>query len=285
MCRTVTCINDIVPGDVFKVSCCTWPGTANDQCYFIAIPCLRKDGTYWMQDTYELDNPCYGENKYQRVCEDICKRFTDIAYGEYAVNSAICNYYYQNQKQLTNESLQDGTFTFWFNVNDYAPVADEERDDYRESDVIDGVKLFFEHGYLWHHGAVGVSLVRKNAVKSAARVLSNFILNSIMRESWYCTPSVHSKYKENAAHVQQLLYTSKLDMQDGIITNAEYEHALRDACLAVSKIRRLLFVSRMYRDMLESDSITLDKENFEYGKYIKQMEDQVDKYAQQIRES
>lgn len=52
MTRTVTCISDIVPGDIFKVNGDVW---VHQQAYRIAVPCLvDHEGCIVMQDTYQL---------------------------------------------------------------------------------------------------------------------------------------------------------------------------------------------------------------------------------------
>jgi hypothetical protein len=47
----------------------------------------------------------------------------------------------------------------------------EDYRDYKDDDVVSGIKLFFEHGYSWTYGNIGVHVVRKDAVKNNVSLL------------------------------------------------------------------------------------------------------------------
>lgn len=84
MTRTVTCISDIAPGDIFKVHGDVW---GHEQAYRIAVPCLVDDeGSIVMQDTYQIDK-IYS---YDKACKHIndCMKVPKI--GAYVVKHALC---------------------------------------------------------------------------------------------------------------------------------------------------------------------------------------------------
>ena len=204
MTRTVTCISDIVPGDIFKVNGSVW---GHEQAYRIAIPCLVDDkGSIVMQDTYQLDKS-YG---YDKACKYINDCMTNARIGAWAVNHARDQYYHKCSSVLHDSDLADGTFEFWFNVNDFEEDKDREASTYADDDWHDGVKLYFEHGFSLKYGAVGICVKRKNAHKLPERVLKSIITNDILCDATFTKPYVSSfalnildKLSKSYANAQQ----------------------------------------------------------------------------------
>lgn len=184
MTRTVTCISDIVPGDIFKVHGSVW---GYQQAYRIAIPCLVDDkGSIVMQDTYQLNN-VYG---YDKACNYINECMTDAKTGAWAVNRARGDYYYKCSSVLHDSDLADGTFEFWFNVNDFEEDKYCEASTYADEDWHDGVKLYFAHGSSWTYGNAGICVRRKNACKLPEKVLASMINNDILCSAYVTNPYV-----------------------------------------------------------------------------------------------
>lgn len=199
MTRTVTCIPDIVPGDIFKVNGDVW---GHEQAYRIAIPCLVDDKeSIVMQDTYQIDKSF----SYDKACKHINNCMTNARIGAWAVNRARCDYYHKCSSALHDSDLADGTFKFWFNVNDFEEDKYREASTYADEDWHDGVKLYFEHGYSWTYGDVGICVRRKNARKLPEKVLASMINNDILCSAYITNPYVscvvfNSLDKLNAAY-------------------------------------------------------------------------------------
>lgn len=184
MTRTVTCISDIVPGDIFKVHGSVW---GYEQAYRIAIPCLVDDeGSIVMQDTYQIDSS-YG---YDKACKHINNCMTNFKIGAYAVQHALFDYYHKCSSPLQDRHLENGTFEFWFNVNEFEEAQYSEAMTYADEDWHDGVKLYFEHGYSWTYGDKGICVKRKNASKLPERILSSILSNDILCEAYFTKPYV-----------------------------------------------------------------------------------------------
>lgn len=184
MTRTVTCISDIVPGDIFKVNGSVWE---YQQAYNIAIPCLVDDnGSIVMLDTYQV-NKCY---TYDKACEHINNVITDAKIGAYAVNSVRFGYYHKCSSALHDSDFADGIFEFWFNVNEFEECKRSEAMMYADEDLHYSVKLYHEHGYSWTYGDTGICVKRKNASKLPERVLSSILSNDILCEAYFTKPYV-----------------------------------------------------------------------------------------------
>lgn len=199
MTRTVTCISDIVPGDIFKVHGDVW---GHEQAYRIAVPCLVDDeGSIVMQDTYQIDK-IYS---YDKACKHINDCMTHAKIGAYVVKHALCQYYHKCSSVLHDSDLADDTFEFWFNVNDFEEARFNEASTYADDDWHDGVKLYFEHGFSWTYGTIGICVKRKNADKLPERVLESIITNDILCDAYFTKPYVstfviNSLDKLNAAY-------------------------------------------------------------------------------------
>lgn len=170
-------IDKVVFGGLYEVKSGTWnsSGGFNDQAYYLAVPVMDKDGNLWMQDTYQLPHPSSlnGKSKTDAAIDDVCS--FGPGYSGWVVKRAIADYYYKNQKQIYFEDDLD-RFELIADLHDYRGLkAGEDYRDYKSEDLIRGVQLYFEHGYSWDYGPVGVILVRKDAEKNSKCVLNKAI--------------------------------------------------------------------------------------------------------------
>lgn len=150
---------DVKPGDVFKVSMSLWN---NNQAYHIAIPFLLEDGSWGMQDTYQIryHGGTDGKGRYDASADYINKVATDKDLGERSYRLQGIDYYYVNQCKLEGK---ENYFELLFNVNEYEYVRDSDSYKYPKDDIVRNVKLYNEHGYSWHYGDVGISVKRKDS--------------------------------------------------------------------------------------------------------------------------
>lgn len=150
---------DVKPGDVFRVSRSLWD---NNQAYNIAVPFLLEDGSWGMQDTYQI--PYYGgtdgQSKYDAAADYINTVATDKEIGERRYQLLGENYYHSNKCKLEGK---ENYFELVFNVNEYEYVSDTDSFRYPNDDIVRYVKLYHEHGYSWHYGDVGISVKRKGS--------------------------------------------------------------------------------------------------------------------------
>ena len=224
---------DVKPGDVFKVSYDIW---GNDQAYHIAIPCLLKDGSFGMIDTYQISyqGGCREKEKYKCARDKIIKCATDPKIGDWTYYSSCENFYYKNHCKLNDN---ESKFTYWFNVNDYEYATNDDSYKYKDDDVLHGVKLYFEHGYSWHYGSVGIDLKKKNAlivpylefhvrVKNIADMSSNPYASTLFLNNIFSIGRdiIDSEYISNTECVKQLrndyvslLRVEKLDELEKIL--------------------------------------------------------------------
>lgn len=172
-------IDKVVFGGLYKVKSHTWPRMnqlfENNQCYLWAVPIMDDKGNLWMQDTYQLPYPSSlnGKSKTDAAIDDVCS--FGPGYSGWVVKRAIGNYYYKNQRKIESEDDLDH-FEFVADLHDYRGLkAGEDYRDYKSEDLIRGVKLYFEHGYSWNYGPVGVVLVRKDAEKNSKCILNKAI--------------------------------------------------------------------------------------------------------------
>lgn len=173
-------VDKVVFGGLYKVKSGTWEMApcgwcVNDQCYLWAVPIMDDKGNLWMQDTYQLKPPFHlnGKSKTDAAIDDVCS--FGPGYNGWVVKHARGNYYYKNQMEIMNDNDLDH-FEFVADLHDYRGLkSGEDYLDYKNEDIISGVKLYNEHGYSWHYGAVGVKLVRKDARKNNMRILQNNI--------------------------------------------------------------------------------------------------------------
>lgn len=176
-------IDKVVFGGLYKVRGGVWNsnGGLNDQCYYWAVPIMDEDGNLWMQDTYQLPYPhgLNGRSNTDAAIDAVMKY--GPGYNGWAVKRARGNYYYNNQRKIESEDDLRG-FELVADLRDYRGLnTGEDYRDYKSSDLIHGVKLYFEHGYSWNYGPVGVILVRKDARKTP-RCMLNRAIDDVMAE-------------------------------------------------------------------------------------------------------
>lgn len=182
-------IDKVVFGGLYEVKSGTWERSpngwiVNDQCYGWAVPIMDDNGNLWMQDTYQLPHPTHlnGKSKTDAAIEDVCN--FGPGYNGWVVKKAIGDYCYKNQMKIESEDDLNH-FKFIADLHDYRGLdIGEYYRDYQSEDLIHGVQLYFEHGYDWEYGPVGVTLIRKNAKKNSICTLNRVIDNAYSEFRW-----------------------------------------------------------------------------------------------------
>lgn len=238
-------IDKVVFGGLYKVKSGTWNnnGGLNDQCYYLAVPIMDDNGDLWMQDTYQLKFPSMKNG--QTLTEAAIERLFEFGdgYGGWAVKEARYNYYYKNQMKITSQWQLDH-FELIADLHDYRPFKPgEDYRDYNDDDVLHGVKLYFEHGYSWNYGSVGVKLVRKDAKKNPVCVLESAIqdVNGNMEY-----PLGASSYR-----IKKMNEAEKICINEGLM-NDELGHKLH-------QVRTIQWKLEKMRD--ELDELIKDMDN------------------------
>lgn len=179
-------VNKVVFGGLYKVKAGTWKGgSLNDQCYCLAIPVMDSDGNLWMQDTYQLDRPHKdsGENISDAAIREICG--FDEGYNGYCIKRARWDYYYKNQRKIVTEDDLNG-FDLICDLHYYRALEPwEDYREYKSEDIVHRAILFNEHGFNWDcGGALGATLVRKNADKDSVCMLNKAIQDAYSNFKW-----------------------------------------------------------------------------------------------------
>lgn len=179
-------IDKVTFGGIYKVDYGTWPnGSSNDQCYYIAVPVMDDVGNLWMQDTYQLDRPCYKSNK-DNVTDLAIAMICEFGegYSGWCVKHARFNFYYKNQMRVeTDKDLSH--FNLIADLHDYHWIGHEDYRDYDENDILFNIPLFFEHGYSWNYGrAKGGVLIKNGAQKQCQKMFSRAVSDVMGRFVW-----------------------------------------------------------------------------------------------------
>lgn len=158
----------IIWGGIYKVNHSRWLGTHgyNDQIYRQAVPVRRKDGSIWMQDTYQIrDNHQLNFDYIQRLID-----LQDPKKGEYVIRESYDWYHKSNEK--IDEEILVNDYELICDLNKYR-VADKSEDirNYKPEDVVHGIHLCNEYGYS-KYGDTGISLIKKDAQRDE---LSEFL--------------------------------------------------------------------------------------------------------------
>lgn len=155
----------IVWGGLYKVNHRRWDnkGIRNDQVYYQAVPCMRKDGTIWMQDTHQIRSSSMkkGQTQTEAAIERIFELKNPIS-GDWTIRCSRGDWYHDGNEELTEDRLAD--YELICDLHDYRPF--EQGEDYRDfdtSDILFEIHLYSEHGYSWDYGDIGVKLVKKTA--------------------------------------------------------------------------------------------------------------------------
>ena len=142
----------------------------------MCVPVVDEKGNLWMQDTYQIQRPSMKPEE-DTVTDSQIRVMINYGDGEHSwcLNRARGNYYYKNQAMITSED-ELNRYELVADLRDYRGLKKgEDYRDYKDEDVIHGIKLFFEHGYSWTYGNIGVHLVRKGAKKSNVSLLKKYI--------------------------------------------------------------------------------------------------------------
>lgn len=139
-----------------------------DQRYLHWVPVrIEKDGKteFYMVNTYQLSSfgPRRGGNL-EAIREKLMSFEQDGSGALYGTS----NYYYVGRTLLTDESIK--LFHLVADLKDYRIVGEREASEYDEGDVIENVKLFFEHAWPY-----GLTIVRKDASPSAEKQIRALI--------------------------------------------------------------------------------------------------------------
>ena len=125
-------------------------------------------GQSWMIDTYHFTSPGLrtrpGQSRADAVIQQAAER--DFVSSQ-AVWEFKGNCYYNACVRLNAENAR--LFREVCDLSEWVHVSDEEAADYNRDDIIDGVHLYREHGYVVGCGDIGICLRRKGAEKSPVR--------------------------------------------------------------------------------------------------------------------
>lgn len=162
-------IDKVIFGGLYKVPAGQWN---NGQSNRLCVPVVDEKGKLWMQDTYQIQRPSLKEGE-DNVTDAQINRMILYGDGEHSwcLKHARDNYYYKNQAMITSKN-ELARYELIADLRDYRNVkSGEDYRDYKDEDVLHGVKLFFEHGYSWTYGNIGVHMIRKDAVKNNVSLL------------------------------------------------------------------------------------------------------------------
>lgn len=196
----------IVWGGLYKVNHRRWDNKSirNDQVYYQAVPCMRKDGTIWMQDTHQIDRCSMknGQTQTEAAIERIFE-FKNPVSGDWTICRSR-GWYHDGNEELTEDRLAD--YELICDLHDYRPF--EQMEDYRDydnEDILFHIHLFNEHGYSWNYGDIGVKLVKKDAQP----VIYNKFLASINDTYSDCkTPYCYSIHYDKMIELHKQLIDS-----------------------------------------------------------------------------
>jgi hypothetical protein len=147
----------IVWGGLYRVKHKRWDG----QVYRQAVPVKRKDGSIWMQDTYQLD---YCGRKSQDIIDTICS-LNDPDKGDWAIRNSSFTYYHTGNEVLADSGNNLDDYELICDLHEYRPLnrVTEDSRHYNYEDLIYNVHLAHEHGYSWTYGDCGITLVKRGA--------------------------------------------------------------------------------------------------------------------------
>lgn len=157
----------------------------NDQNSGFCVPVADRYGDLWMQNTYQIESPYQGRDKNTDVQ---IQRMAEYGDGKHdrCLQRARANFYHPNQQKIADEEQLD-KYELVADLKEYRALKPyEDAREYNDEDILHGVKLFFEHGYSWNYGWVGVTLIRKDAAKNNACILRKEVydLFSEMRQPY-----------------------------------------------------------------------------------------------------
>lgn len=203
----------VVFGGLYEVEHGFWAnqrgGSLNDQHYDLAVPLVDSKGNLWMKDTYEMKFWCPKLEEGQSKVEYVIDRLTKAKEGDdYIVRNE--DFYYDNKYQIhSEEDLKH--FKLLGDLNNFRQVKrDEDPRDYREEDKIYHVKLWWEHGYSWNYGSIGITMIRKGAKKIEAFRFENKV-NDFYRQLTFPDSSTYQFNELNSMYEEMQEKGVKLD--------------------------------------------------------------------------
>ncbi len=160
--------NNVCWGGYYRVKHHNW---SNTQSYGTAVPILDSKSQIWMQDTYQLRRP-NGVGRKDQTNNAIHRIIHEFPLGtcDYTLARVRSDYYYHNQEIIYSESMLFDRYELICDLNDYE-YCDVDYRYFDADDIIPGVRLYFEHGYDWNRGPVGVTLVK---LFSSPKLLNEF---------------------------------------------------------------------------------------------------------------
>jgi len=180
---------------------CLYSGPRNnDQSYGLYIPIWDGDKGPVMQDTYQIRRPSMKNGETQseaaiRQCFDF-----GPGYNGYELRNVREIYYHKNQFPFSSD------FKLVCDLSEFEPIKSPDRpSEFKEDDLVRGVKLFSEHGYNWDRGPVGVNLVRKGAEKEQERIVAMLTADLCRNMIWpnggkYEARLLREKIQENTSY-------------------------------------------------------------------------------------
>lgn len=151
----------IVWGGIYEaiknVECHCLRGSGGEQRYKFWIPAYNeKNDEVYMINTYQLSSPSIKEG--ETKLEAILRNFKELKEKGSWVIGGCSNYCYDSRILLKDYIFEK--FELIGNLEDYETISSKDSEAYSNKDVINNVKLYYEHA--WPNG---ITLVRKNAKK------------------------------------------------------------------------------------------------------------------------
>ena len=220
----------------------------NDQHYGLWVPVhYKKDDKeeYYMIDTYQVSRSLFSgiyDNNKEEVYKALIKGLERLKTPEDAGNWASrmpYDYYYSAIVKLTDESFK--IFKLYADLHKYRLSNDRESKDYKEKDVIWGIKLYNEHAY----SQGGITLVKKDAKINYENKI-NALASDIIKD--ITTPYVCTDYQ-----IDEILKLEKEAQQN----NAKYNKKRLDAVIKYKKfMNNLTELYRKFADEINEDLYT-----------------------------
>ena len=135
----------------------------------------KLHGQTWMIDTYHiscLNWPVGG--KTDKSIEGLISMNTISEWGLCKLKGDC---YYNASVELTENTAK--YFTEFCDLTEVEPLSYRKAQYYNEEDIFYNVHLYFEHGYSFYSGDIGVTLIRKNAQENYERKLNTLAKEAI----------------------------------------------------------------------------------------------------------
>lgn len=196
--------------------CSRYNDQLNDQHYRLWVPThYKKDDKeeYYMIDTYQVSRSLFSgiyDNSQEEVYKSLIKGLERLKEPEDGGNWGArmpFEYYYSAIVKLTDENFK--IFKLYVDLHKYRISDYRKCMDYKEKDVVQGIKLYNEHAY----SQGGIVLVKKNAKINYENKI-NALASDIIKD--IDTPYVKTDYQieeilklEKEAQTQKAKYNKK----------------------------------------------------------------------------